>query len=61
MSIVYQVYFEQHKVKPAALVDLPVFSKIFWIPIVSAFALYASRERVLFLVRPVFKIIGKDK
>ena len=61
ITLVYQVYFEQQKTKPAHLVDLPVFSEIWWVPVLSAAVLFFTRSKVPVLVRPVFNIYGKDK
>jgi hypothetical protein len=40
-----QIYNITHQsLKPAHLTDLPEFSKIAWVPIVSAFALFALKR-----------------
>ena len=40
-----QIYTITHQsLKPAHLTDLPEFSKIAWVPIVSAFALFALKR-----------------
>ena len=59
--LVVQVYKEQLKTKPDDLIDLPVFSQIWYVPFVSAGALFAMRTQVSQAVRPIFKIVGKDK
>ena len=59
--LVFQVYSEQQNTKPPGLVDLPVFSQIWWLPVLSASLLFILRSQVRMVVRPIFKIYGKDK
>ena len=40
--------------------DLPEFSKIFWVPIACAFALFAIKLQLQNLSTPVFMLICKD-
>ena len=56
----YLVYHEQHEKKPVDLADLPEFKQIFWVPIVSAFALFAFKRQIKNAARPIFKNITKD-
>ena len=47
--LIYNVYFVYHEIKstkPSTLNDLPEFSKLYWVPFVSAFALYAIRRQI---------------
>jgi len=46
LVLVVRVYQEQQKTKPAELVDLPAFSEIWYVPFVSAGALFAMRTQV---------------
>lgn len=46
LVLVVQVYHEQNQNKPPELNDLPVFSQIWYVPFVSAGALYAMRTHV---------------
>jgi hypothetical protein len=40
--------------------DLPQFSKIFWVPFVSAFALFAFKRQLQNASTPIFMLICKD-
>ncbi len=57
----YLVYHDQHKTKPATLTDLPEFKQICWVPIISAFALFALKRQIQNASRPIFKHITKDQ
>ena len=46
VDVVWKVYYEQFNVKPAELIDLPVLSKIFWIPLTTALLLFVAKSRV---------------
>ncbi len=41
MYMDYLVYKAQHLTKPASLTDLPEFKQIVWVPVISAFAIFA--------------------
>jgi hypothetical protein len=41
--------------------DLPEFSKIFWLPIVSAFSLFAFKRQLKNASIPIFLLICKDQ
>ena len=57
----YLVYKAQHLTKPESLVDLPEFKQICWVPIISAFALFALKRQIQNAARPIFKHITKDQ
>lgn len=59
--LVYQVYYEMKITKPSELTDLPVFSELWWIPVVTAVMLFLVRSRVKEIIRPTFLTYGKDK
>ena len=59
--LVYQVYYEMKITKPSELNDLPAFSELWWIPVVTAVMLFLVRSRVKELIRPAFLTYGKDK
>jgi len=59
--VVAQVYLEMKTTKPSDLSDLPVFSEVWWIPVISAVLLSAVRSRIKELIRPTFLNFGKDK
>jgi len=61
LSVVWGVYHLQHKLKPQTVTDLPVFSQIWWLPIVTAFAIGSFRVLVTRSVRPFFFLVCKDK
>jgi hypothetical protein len=44
--LVVQVYHQQLQTKPAELLDLPVLSQIWYVPFVTAGALFAMRTQV---------------
>jgi hypothetical protein len=58
---VWGVYHSQHRLKPSHVEDLPLFSEIWWLPIVTAFAIASFRVLVTRSVRPFFFLVCKDK
>ena len=40
---------------------MPVFSKVFWVPLSSAFGLFALKKQVKNIAKPILMIIGKDQ
>jgi len=58
---VYQVYFEQHKLKPDTLKDMPTFTRIYWVPICSAFCLFACKKQIANAAKPIIHLVGKDQ
>ena len=58
---VYFVYHGLKNTKPSTLDDLPEFGKIYWIPIVSAIALYGIRRLIHIVAKPLLFHITKDK
>ena len=44
MYMDYLVYKAQQLTKPASLTDLPEFKQIVWVPVISAFALFALKS-----------------
>lgn len=50
-----------HKNKPESCTDLPRFTEIWWIPIISAFALHALKRQIVNAAKPIFIKFGKDQ
>ena len=61
MYMDYLVYNAQHELKPASVNDLPEIKKICWVPIISAFALFALKRQIKNAAKPIFKHITKDQ
>lgn len=62
MIISFQIYQITHAMAPEhGITDLPTFKEIFWIPIVSAFALFAFKRQLENISTPVFLLICKDQ
>lgn len=40
----YLAYHELHSQKTSTLTDLPVFNQIYWVPLISAFAIFAGKK-----------------
>lgn len=61
MFISFQIYQITHAMAPDhGITDLPNFKEIFWIPIVSAFALFAFKRQLENMSTPIFLLICKD-
>jgi hypothetical protein len=61
LATVWGVYHLQHRLKPTHVQDLPLFSEIWWLPIVTAFAIASFRVLITRSVRPFFFLVCKDK
>lgn len=63
LYLVVQIYNYMQKNKGVThqTLDYPEFSKIFWVPIVSAFALYCFKRQIVNVSVPYFKIVCKDQ
>ena len=57
----YLAYHELHLIKPADATDFPEFSKIYWVPLISAFAFFAMKRQIQNITKPLFLQITKDK
>lgn len=63
ISLSVQIYSLMHSSLKSYhnLSDLPEFSKIFWVPIAVAFALFAFKRQLQNMSTPVFMLICKDQ
>jgi len=60
IGFVAAVLPDLHKYKPESCTDLPKFTHIWWIPIISAFALHALKRQIVNASRPILKKFAKD-
>ena len=64
---VYEIFFvamylpELHRHKPASCTDLPRFTEIWWIPIVSAFCLHFLKRWIVSAAKPFLRKYSKDQ